>query len=73
MTYNMVNPVNYNLILFSEFAIVQTETCAELMRKAYQLGRPYIIYIVKTVGTVISLRDLHGIRDIGVRDTEVYL
>ena len=34
----MLHWVNYNLILFSEFAIVQTETCAELMRKAYQLG-----------------------------------
>ena len=31
------------------------------------------IYIVKIVGTVISLGDFHGIRDIGVRNTEDYL
>ena len=29
------------------------------------------MYIVKTVRTVISLRDLHDIPHIGVRDTEV--
>ena len=40
ITHNMLHLVNYNLILFSEFAKNRNLTCAKLMRKAYQLVRP---------------------------------
>ena len=37
---SMLHWLNHNLILFFEFATNRNLTCTELMRKAYQLGRP---------------------------------
>ena len=40
ITHSIHHWVNYNLILFYEFATKRNLTWAGLMRKAYQLGRP---------------------------------
>ena len=49
ITHNILHLVNYNLFLFYEFATNKNLTCAQLMRKSYQLERPslikYIVYI----------------------------
>ena len=42
ITRNILHLINYNLILSDEFATNRTLTCAEAMRKTYQLGRPYV-------------------------------
>ena len=39
ITHKILHLVNYNLFLFYKFATNRNLTCAELMLKAYQLGR----------------------------------